>query len=147
MAPGLGNGGTGAEVAVQNGHAAGLGERLLHRLDDGGILRILVDVAGQILGQRLAADGHDGGIQQAAQMLHDTGDTTGPVEGLHLRLGSGIDLGDLGRGLGKSLELLQHVHIQLRLVGDGGQVQHGVVEPQMAMVTLMALRMASLVRI
>ena len=59
-------------------------------------------------------------------MLHDTGDTTGPVEGLHLRLGSGIDLGDLGRGLGKSLELLQHVHIQLRLVGDGGQVQHGV---------------------
>ncbi|MPM41805.1 hypothetical protein SDC9_88464 [bioreactor metagenome] len=111
---------------MKHRYAAGFGEGLFHGFDNRGVLGILIDVFRKIFLQGLSGDRHDGGIQNVPQMLRDSGDSAGPEERLHLRLGGGVDLGNLGRGFAQLLKLLHHVHVQLRLVGDGRQVQHGV---------------------
>ena len=111
---------------MENGYATGLGERLLDRLNDGGVLGILVDISVQIFLKGLAGDGHHRGVQQATQILHHAGDAAGAEKCFHVGLSGGVDLGDLRCDLAQFLKLSQHIDVHFRLISDGRQMQHGV---------------------
>ena len=80
-------------------------------------------------------------------MLHDTGDTAGPVEGSISGLAAGLTLAIWGVVLVRASNSSSTFISSSASLAMAGRCSTALVEPQMAMVTLMALRMASLVRI
>ena len=114
----------GGQVALEHGDAAVLGVGVVDGADD---VRIPVLHPLQVLGHGPAGDRQHGGVQQALfrQLLHDGVHAAGALQILHEGVPGGGQVAQVG-GLGG--DRVGHVQIQLdaALVGDGGQVEHGV---------------------
>ena len=114
----------GGQIAVEHGNAAGGGVGILHGADDGG-----VDVHGvrDVLAQGLAGDRHDRGVQQIllGQFLQNGVYAAGGVQVLHV---GGAGGGQMAQVRGHGADFVGHVQVEVHaaLVGDGGQVEHGV---------------------
>ena len=119
----LHHGTVGSQVAIQDGQAAGLGIGVLLVADD-----VLVhDLRlGDAVGPG-AVHSLGGGVDesQAVQSLHDGAQAAGVVQVHQAVDAGGIQLHQMWHRVGNGVDALQ-VKLQPRLMGDGGQVQHGV---------------------
>ena len=79
-----------------------------------------------ILRQRVGGDGHHIRFQHGLEVFHQAGYAAVLIEVYNVVLAGGVHLGQLGRGIGQAVELVQHLDAKLCLVGDGGQVHNGV---------------------
>ena len=112
------------QVAFQHGDAAVLGVGVLNGADE---FRIPVLHALQVFGNRLSRAGDQGGIQKVLfrQLLHDGVDAARALQVLHVGIPGGGQVAEVG---GPAGNLIGHVQVQRNaaLVGDGGEVEHGV---------------------
>ena len=113
-----------SQVAEQDGNAAGGHVGVVHGSDD---LRVQVVRMGDILGHGLASAGHHIGVEQTGvcQLLHNGVDAAGTIQVLHIGESGGRQVAQVG-GLGGDLVGVLEVQLDTALVGDRGQMEHGV---------------------
>ena len=113
-----------SQIAPEHGDAAGGGVGILHGADDGGVV---IDGIYNVFTQRLAGDRHDGGVQQIllGQLFQHRVHAAGGVQVLHI---GGAGGGQMAQVRGHCADFVSHVQIEVHaaLIGDGGQVEHGV---------------------
>ena len=114
----------GGQVALEHGDAAVGGVGVLDGADQ---LRVAVDHALQVLGQGLSGAGEHAGVQQALlrQLLHDGVHAARALQILHIGIPGGGKMAQVG-GFGGDLVGQIQIQLDAALVGDGGQVEHGV---------------------
>ena len=114
----------GGQVALEHGDAAVGGVGVLDGADQ---LGVAVDHALQVLGQGLSGAGEHARVQQALlrQLLHDGVHAARALQILHIGIPGGGKMAQVG-GFGGDLVGQIQIQLDAALVGDGGQVEHGV---------------------
>jgi len=81
----------------------------------------------QVLGDGLAGDGERVAVQQARveQRLHHDRDTAGGVDVGHDVAAERLDVGQMRNLVADAVEVIE-AQLDLRLVRDGQQMQHGI---------------------
>ena len=110
------------QVAAQDGDARLFLEGRLKRLDDA---RVVVDRIGDVLGNRLAADGDDVSVQQMLDLFHHHRQATGVAEVLHQVLARRLQVQQAGHFAAQALEVVDR-QLQPQPAGNGNQVDHRV---------------------
>ena len=113
-----------SQVALQNRDAAALGVGILQGTNDGGVQ--ILD-RGQVLRHGLSRAGEKAGVQQVllGQLLHHRVNAAGPLQVLHKGVPRWGQMAQVGRPGGDGVGLVQ-VNGHPGLMGDGGQVEHGI---------------------
>ncbi len=116
----------GGQRAAQDDEAAGLVDRVVHRVDDRAV-RVRRGDLGQVLGHRLAGHGERVAVQQTGvqQGPHHDRHAADAVDVGHDVPAERLDVGQVRRAVADPVEVLER-EVDLRLVRDRQQVQDGV---------------------